>query len=399
MNVYSIWPYFALTAILLVLASSSLLSKADTPPSSHGLRVAAFDGLRGLLSLAVFFHHGATYHEYLADGLWLIPESERFYLLLGKFGVAGFFMITGYLFWSRIISEQGHLDWRQFYIGRVFRIGPLYLVAAAFMLIFVLVHNGIHMEVSPFKLFRQVTRWISLGLLKGYEINGSDEPSLLLGVAWSLQFEWYFYLSLPILALMIRRNNAYFGYCSGALIVTLIYIASTTSASLFYSGLTYAEPVALFLAGMICASSRRKNVIGWISEPVSSFLVCVLVIVAFTGTDVIHSAGEIISLGAAFFLITQGCSVFGLLTSRAARRLGNVSYGIYLFQLLLFAGVFSFGPARGVALWCPFGHWLMMLFCGGLLVVFAAAAHVWIERPGIEFGKYLTMRHRREIRL
>lgn len=388
MSAYSIWPYFAVTALLLMLASTLLPGAVDTPPSPEP-RVSAFDGLRGFLALAVFFHHGVTYHKYLLDGSWEIPASETFYLQLGKFGVAGFFMITGYLFWSRVINLKGRLDWCQLYIGRLFRIGPLYLIAAALMLVFVFVHVGLHLNVPPFKLAKQIMRWLSLGLLHGYDIDGFGEATLLLGVAWTLQFEWYFYIILPVLAFILTRTSFCFYYCLGALLLSLIYIWNNTSASLFYTGLTYSEPIALFLAGMTFASVPSKGVIIGMPESLTSTIVGALVVFAFATSNFIHSAGEIILLGGAFYLITEGCSFFGLLTSRSARRLGNVSYGIYLFHLLVFASVFSIPLARHIAMGSPIGYWSMIFLCAVLLIVFATTAHVWIERPGIEFGKHL----------
>ena len=117
LSIYSIAPYLLSMGILLLIANSPLLKAADSPPNSHGQRVTAFDGLRGFLALAVVFHHGVTYHLYISTGEWLIPAWATFYLLLGKFGVAGFFMITGYLFWHRVLVSQGKPNWKQLYIG------------------------------------------------------------------------------------------------------------------------------------------------------------------------------------------------------------------------------------------------------------------------------------------
>jgi peptidoglycan/LPS O-acetylase OafA/YrhL len=46
-----------------------------------------------------------------------------------------------------------------------------------------------------------------------------------------------------------------------------------------------------------------------------------------------YTAAPIILLGGAFFLIANGASLFGLLNTKPAVRLGNVSYGLYLLQL------------------------------------------------------------------
>jgi len=96
-------------AFLLSLVASPLFRGAEVPPSPRGGRISTLDGLRGFLALGVFFHHAAVYHEYLSDGRWQVPPS-RFYTLVGQSSVAMFFMITGFLFWSRIIQQKEGTD-------------------------------------------------------------------------------------------------------------------------------------------------------------------------------------------------------------------------------------------------------------------------------------------------
>ena len=59
MGFYSSFQYFLTMALLLGLASTPLLTLADPPPTDVAVRVSTIDGLRGLLALAVFFHHTA----------------------------------------------------------------------------------------------------------------------------------------------------------------------------------------------------------------------------------------------------------------------------------------------------------------------------------------------------
>ena len=172
MSVYSIWPYFVCLVALLAIAATPILKLADTPPNPRGARLSALDGLRGFLALSVFFHHAAIYHDRLIDGSWKLPPSN-FYTLLGQVGVAMFFMITGYLFWDRVVRTEGRPDWTSLYVGRVFRIGPLYLFATVTMLAIVFLHTGPHLNVTGTRLAEQIGRWLMLGFILGPDdVNG-----------------------------------------------------------------------------------------------------------------------------------------------------------------------------------------------------------------------------------
>jgi peptidoglycan/LPS O-acetylase OafA/YrhL len=67
--------------------------------------VPELDGLRGLLATGVFFHHCAVHRAYQATGIWARPSSP-FYAALGELSVVLFFLITGYLFWRRVLEGR-----------------------------------------------------------------------------------------------------------------------------------------------------------------------------------------------------------------------------------------------------------------------------------------------------
>ena len=95
-------------------------------------------------------------------------------------------------------------------------------------------------------------------------------------------------------------------------------------------------------------------------------------------------------IGATFFLIVSGCSIFGILLSRPARRLGDISYGIYLLQGLPQALFFRPAIFKSIAVSSPLGHWTLALFASITLIFVALFTHVAIEIPGIELGKRVT---------
>jgi len=228
-----------------------------------------------------------------------------------------------------------------------------------------------------------------LVFLNTYDFNGYTETwRLLVGVVWSLRFEWFFYFSLPLLALAARSATMHLPIAAGALTIGLIYAAIYPPA--------YFPPVeilpALFLLGMTCGSLARNRVIAPLTNPVASvicgMLICGVFLASASQGDS-YRAGAVILLGGAFYLIASGCSFFGVLTSRPARRLGNVSFGIYLLQGLVLTLVFSVGWTSKLVLAGPLGYWCMVLVCAALLVAVATLAHVWVERTGIELGKRL----------
>jgi peptidoglycan/LPS O-acetylase OafA/YrhL len=133
----------------------------------------------------------------------------------GQASVMFFFMITGFLFWSKAITSRGRPIWRVLYINRYFRIAPLYFFATSLMLLIVLGASNFHLRVS-FLTFAQEIWPLSLAGFYSADapINTYPSPSLILaGVTWTLRFEWLFYLLiLPVSALFARREGWHIRY-------------------------------------------------------------------------------------------------------------------------------------------------------------------------------------------
>src|SRR6202000_3422682 len=91
---YSAWPFFLEVGLLFAIVSMPLFRSIDSPPPRAANRILAFDGLRGLMALAIFFHHTAVYHQYLEQGIWEYPPNG-FYLYIGRCGLGIFFFVSG----------------------------------------------------------------------------------------------------------------------------------------------------------------------------------------------------------------------------------------------------------------------------------------------------------------
>jgi peptidoglycan/LPS O-acetylase OafA/YrhL len=372
---------------LLLLVNTKLFASADVPPSQHPARLQTIDGLRGFLALSVVFYHGAIYHRYLQDGAWVGPPSS-FYTLLGTSGVAVFFMITGYLFWGRLIDERGRPNWIQLYIGRVFRIAPLYLIMILGMVILIFAETGWQLKVPFSEFVRQLAPWLALGLLDPTGVNAYPATIVLTaGVAWSLRYEWLFYLILPMLALAAKR--VWIRIATVLIAITAAFLWSVHGGPHYFAG---GDPyyVTLFLIGIVCATADRSGWTARIGNRAASMAIIALLATMVLTCPIAYSPLAMALLGTCFYLIVSGCTLFGLLAHKAAKRLGDISYGIYLLQGLVLAGLFHFQGIRSFALTSPHRHWAIILSGAALLVSFATITHVWIERPGISLGKRLS---------
>jgi peptidoglycan/LPS O-acetylase OafA/YrhL len=173
---------------------------SQAPPSPQaaaagtGNRLAWLDVLRGLAALAVVFNH---FGYFVPAGLkgpvnqWVDP---------GAYGVFVFFIISGYIV-PASLERKGSV--RTFWVSRIFRLYPLYLLAVAIALALYAVHvGGLRGEDAD-----PETSILSQMLMMSNVLAGKNLPN----VVWSLSYEMIFYLLLTTLfmARIHRRSSRY----------------------------------------------------------------------------------------------------------------------------------------------------------------------------------------------
>jgi peptidoglycan/LPS O-acetylase OafA/YrhL len=165
-------------------------------------KYSALEGLRGFLALSVFIHHASIWHQYLQIGKWEYPKS-KFMNHLGESSVAFFFMITSFLFVSKLLDNRHKsFDWKHFFYGRFYRMAPVYFVflTSIILITFILAQGKLLVPLPTF--LSSIVSWAGFAIVRPM-INGCDYTSLMGGAAWSLPNEWLFYFVLPILSLFI----------------------------------------------------------------------------------------------------------------------------------------------------------------------------------------------------
>ena len=107
--------------------------------------------------------------------------------------------------------------------------------------------------------------------------------------------------------------------------------------------------ILLFSIGMIAAAVQKSlaSALRGIPQWALSTGAAGVVTSAVTGFDGVFGVAPECCLALSFLLIVSGATVFGLLLTRPARRLGDISYGIYLLQGPVLLLAFSFPCAPG----------------------------------------------------
>ena len=171
------------------------------------VRFESIEGLRGYLAFFVFLHHACIYYYYLRSGIWELPP-QNLYIHLGQTSVSLFFMITAFLFFNKLIESRRHkINWFSYFLSRILRLYPLYLLALVTMLIIVYAMSDFKRMDKFLDLFLEIKDWIFFGVINTPQINGYEKTGDIISVLWSIRYEWMFYFSLPILGLLFFRQR------------------------------------------------------------------------------------------------------------------------------------------------------------------------------------------------
>ncbi len=371
-------PIPAVATLLIGFASAALLARRFGAPSAQG-RYASIDGLRGYLAFFVFLHHSRTWYTYARTGSWDAGPSNLF-LHLGHSSVELFFMITGFLFFGKLLSGRQHkIDWTQLYIARFLRLVPVYLFSMAllFLVVASLSHGGVHEPRG--ELLKGIAHWLAFTARDQPDLNGvHDTYTIDAGVSWSLPYEWLFYFCLPALALLVNVAAPRRYLALGLYGVVGMALWSTRAC----------YPLA-FGAGMAAACLVREPAFCRLaSRPSSSWVVLGAITFAIAGFHNTHSLGVLPFLTLAFCLVAGGNTLFGVLVAPVSRFMGELAYSIYLLHGLALFVVFTFVVGRGQAALLPVqSYWMWVAGITPLLVLSCYLTFRFIESPAMRSSK------------
>ena len=293
----------------------------------------SLDGLRALSILAVIWHHAGT-----RDNSWHLLD-------MGYLGVDLFFVISGFLIVTLLLREQselGAISLRKFYMRRTLRIFPLYY--GVILLLAVL--YGLFNRNSLFghRFLSELPYYLT------YTAN--FVPIVGLRIVWSLAAEEQFYVLwpsvekylakyvVPVLVLFIILNQLVsFGRNA---ISDLVGSDAWTRWNISQTTFT---PILLGVgAAHLLHSERGYRLLGVFAASRWASSLCCLVLVALatvSPSDISGLTRLLLQLCMTAFLVScvyrEDHAMRPFLHFSPLRRVGKISYGMYLLHIPLLA--------------------------------------------------------------
>jgi peptidoglycan/LPS O-acetylase OafA/YrhL len=378
--------------VFLSLAAATMaggvLARMGFPLPPVERRIGRIDGLRGYLALSVMTHHFIIWTNVTRFGQPWSPPNVEFFIELGAGGVALFFMVTGLLFYPRILKGFRANSWVEIYISRVFRIIPLLLVSLAVATLVVTLQTG---HSPDFDYLAAVVRsFISRQApLEGNPVYGRA----LAFVLWSLYYEWLFYLLvLPVCAIIVDLIG---GRLPSWVLPVAILPFSALGQAVSNVGLFKFLP--LFAAGMLAYEAKSSPRISqWLQTPLATLIAGAALIVGMSQFEAPYTIA--LPLFALFFTtVACGNDFRGLFSSNASLVLGECSYSIYLMHGVVLYLLFT----QGTALTNLFPTYLLpalMPLVAIVVVLLTTVTYLLVERSGIDMGRVLVRHWRALVR-
>jgi peptidoglycan/LPS O-acetylase OafA/YrhL len=338
-------------------------------------RVPELDALRALAALAVLGFH-----------LW--PEAFH----EGWAGVDLFFVLSGYLITDIILQYGGNRSFLvSFYARRCLRIWPIYyLTLLAVVASYPWMPAGFTLEGLPSALTFTMTTLTSA-------TPRTDAVSIVyrhFGHAWSVSVEEQFYLLWPALVLIVGRRGL------PGLVACCVVLAMVARERGLGQCTLITRGDGLALGGLAAAVlSDRARTRAFLGKYRLGFaLVAALALAYLTTTLWSHgrdslsfpprSPRMILALDLLFFgmvglaACSMGHPALAALRDRRLCYVGKISYGLYLYHILIFDLIKGVASGPG-----PFGSFGLDLL--KLAATFGLAMFTWeyVEQPILAFKR------------
>jgi len=349
------------------------LWEAFEPGHGKVKTIQAMEGLRAIAVFMVFLvHYVALFSDSLTPGSASLLIAEHM-ASIGNAGVDLFFVISGFLIYRMLIRRpRPPLVYLR---RRIQRIYPTFLaVLAVYVVVMILVPSTSKFPSGTWPQLRYLVENIFL-------LPGIFDIDPIITVAWSLSYEFCFYLAVPlfVVGLQMRRWSA----------GTRLIILAGFSVLLFFalSAIQGPAQMLMFVSGMILSDAL---IVGgnrhWPPLGLPSLLLSFvgMVIVLELGADSWWRLWLLFVF--CFFVVLESIVGRGPLadvcSTTPLRRFGNMSYSYFLFHgfAVRLAGE-ALGFVYPAALESSAGFWLLLVPVFLWSILPCAVLFLFVEQP------------------
>ncbi len=338
-------------------------------------RVASLDYVRGLAALSILLYH---YQSWIFGNF----DAASIWGRLGLYGVGLFYVLSGltlYHVYEQRLKPQPELV-SDFYLKRLFRIFPLlWLVMTVY-----LVRDAQYAKAGWGNVFYNFT-----GLFGLLDWNNA------IGVGvWSIGNELTFYLLFPVFIFVIRYSRPAFLLLSLLLMAIGLYfaffgIAATTPLADQWRDYTNPLNQAFLFLGGFCIGHFSKH------RNYNSKLLLLVLLLSIAVFCFYPAAGETATLvsGMNRLIFSSTClaacwCMYKLPVSPPAlvdgplKKLGEVSYALYLLHPIVYNELTGYGANKGVL-----PPWQLLFAATGITLLLSLLVYRFYEQPFIRFGQ------------
>ncbi|MBI1398350.1 MAG: acyltransferase family protein [Betaproteobacteria bacterium] len=335
----------------------------------------AMEGLRGLAVFLVFLVHYVTFIRPFIAGDETVVAVAKAIHVIGNTGVDLFFMLSGYLIYGSLIERRQ--PFVRFMRRRAQRIYPAFL---AVFLVYLMLSVGFPTE-------SKIPSSVLGGLLYVVEnlllLPGLFPIPPMITVAWSLSYEVFFYIAIPILiaVLSLRSRTTSWRIAAFGLIALLF-----TCYCYVWGG-----PIRMlmFVAGIFVYESIKSDALKWLGSS-EAFILAIggMAVSLLPLSGAIGTVTKVLALCIAFYACGLACIgrpagwLPRSMSWKPVRWLGNMSYSYYLLHgLTLKACFLLLGGLVPMSLKGSWLFWVLLppMFC--LTLAPTAALYLTVERP------------------
>lgn len=304
------------------------------------------DGMRGLATILIIYYHLTIDFFPKGEGFLRGPPS---WSVKGAYvAVDLFFVLSGYLITTVAFGDQqrsgGRLPVLRFYRRRAARILPALVLFA--------VGHAVYASAAGFSPgdIGASTGLVFSGLVNYPDLFGASVTDAV-GHLWTLSIEIQFYLVLPLIITVLPRRRPWLAFsvlCSLALVVAvrrhLIFEPGFATVLLLTRTDSHADGVLLGVAlAYVMPQVKRLPREGLAAFGWLGFGGWALIALTCGVTDPItFQLGFLLAAIFGIFLITSVVTDTGpaqIFRLRPLIAIGHVSYGLYIWHVLVFQGV------------------------------------------------------------